>query len=372
MTQQGDVNNINVNGNIDNSLNAKVKEVANNGGLNTEVKEVAKNSDINVEVLEVANTNGLNAEVKEVANNGGQNTEVKEVAKNGGINVEVLEVANTNGLNAEVKGVANNGGQNAEVKEVANTGGINANTNSLNAEVKEVANTGGINADGKVPVVNNGANSELKYLIRKDTEINDHNVLHSDRSQTIRESVIKSPYVVNQLKNLGRAGAQKQAEPNPYLDEFLSKHSKPVIEIEEESDLKLAHFYLNLDKRYRFRPNVRLAPFRSFAAPWPMPQEYSSNPETVFHINPVTFQIMIMNRTSDILREAIKRYTEIIMKRSLEEPYSFVNNFHESFAKYNTDDPKKYARTQSLPQLSVYVSGSDVGYPQLNGDETCK
>ena len=326
MTQQGDINNINVNGDIDNSLNAIVKEAAHNGGLNTEVKEVAKN---------------------------------------GGINVEVLEFANTNGLNAEVKGVANTNSLNAEFKEVAIS-------NGLNAEVKEVVNTGGLKADVKVPVVNNGANSELKYLIRKDTEINVDKVLHSDRRQTIRESVIKSPYVVNQLKNLGRAGAQKQAEPNPYLDEFLSKHSKPVIEIEEESDLKLAHFYLNLDKRYRFRPNVRLAPFRSFAVPWPMPQEYSSNPETVFHINPVTFQIMIMNRTSDILRDAIKRYTEIIMKRSLEEPYSFVNNFHESFAKYNTDDPKKYARTQSLPQLSVYVSGSDVGYPQLNCDETCK
>ena len=241
--------------------------------------------------------------------------------------------------------------------------GVNANTNvNGNIDHPEVlhADRNGVESERTDGVLN----KEAKQMVAS--------VLQSDGNQNRRDAVIKSPGVVNQLKNLGRAGAQKQAEPNPYLDDFLSKHAKPVIEIEEEAGNKLSHFYLNLDKRYRFKPNVRLAPFKSFAAPWPMPQEYSSNPNTVFHINPATFQIMILNRTSDILQDAIKRYTEIIMKRSLEEPYSFVNNFHESFARYNTDDAQKYATAQPLPRLSVYVSGSDVGYPQLNSDENCK
>ena len=232
---------------------------------------------------------------------------------------------------------------------------------------------GNINNGGRKDTVNNDRNSDRNEIVNqglnKETEVN-LNVLTSDRSLNRQKTVRKSPNVINQLKSLGRAGEQRQADHNPHLEDFLSKHAKPEITLKEESDL--AHFYLSIDRRYSFRPNVRLAPFRSFAEPWPLPQEYRSNPETVFRINRATFQIMILNRTSDILQDAIKRYTEIILKRSLEEPYSFVNNFHENFLKYNTDDPKKYDRALPLPRLSVYVSGSDAGFPQLNCNETCK
>ena len=210
----------------------------------------------------------------------------------------------------------------------------------------------------------NDSNSNTDNNLNRDALGNVNNVLNSNRAQ---EPVRKSPNVLNQLKNLGRAVDQRQADPNSYLNEFLSKHAKPEITLTGDSD-----FFLRIDSRYSFRPGVRLSPFRSFAEPWPFPQEYKYNPESVFYINPASFQIMILNRTSDILQDAIKRYTKIILKRSLEEPYNFVNNFHETFEKYNTDDPKKYENVLPLPRLSVYVSGSDVGYPQLNYNETCK
>ena len=131
-------------------------------------------------------------------------------------------------------------------------------------------------------------------------------------------------------------------------------------------------FFLNIDRRFAFKPGIRLAPFRSFAEPWPLPQQYSSRPETVFRINPATFQIQILNRTSDILQAAVKRYTEIVLKRSLEEPYHFINNFDKNFEKFNVDDPDKYKSVVPLRNLCVYVAGSDIGYPRLNYNETCK
>ena len=181
----------------------------------------------------------------------------------------------------------------------------------------------------------------------------------SDAKQNL---VWKRPGVMNQLKQLGG----REIENNPHLDTFLAKHAKPEIFMEGDN------FFLQIDRRYGFKPKIRLAPFRSFAEPWPLPREYTSNRETVFHINPASFQIQILNKSSDILQEAIKRYTEIVAKQSLEEPYSFVNNYDKSFEKYNEDDAEKYKRATPLPRLAVYVSGSDVGYPHLNMDETCK
>lgn len=210
------------------------------------------------------------------------------------------------------------------------------------------------------------ANHQTNTNINTDIDAQANNGLINNGNERT-ETVKKSPNVLNQLKNLGREGELKQAEVNPYLDSFLSKHVKPEITMSGETD-----FFLRMDRRYSFRPGIRLAPFRSFSEPWPMPQEYQSNPENVFQLNPASFQIMILNRTSDILQDAVRRYTAIIQKHSLEEPYSLLNNFNENFEKYNRDDPKKYETIQPLPHLSVYVSGSDTGYPQLDNNESCK
>ena len=192
-------------------------------------------------------------------------------------------------------------------------------------------------------------------------------VVDTDPNRLRQDTARKSADVLSQLKKLGREGVQRPAENNPHLDTFLSRHAKPEITMSGDTD-----FFVRLDRRYSFKPGVRLSPFRSFAEPWPLPQEYRSNAENVFQLNPISFKIKILSRTSDILQEAVKRYTEVILKHSLEEPYSFLNNFHESFEKYNTDDPKKYEKVQPLPSLSVFVAGSDTGYPRLDYNETCK
>ena len=282
--------------------------------------------------------------------------DAKVATSNSGNSVNVARNAVINNVDGNIN-VARNVNVNGNVN-VARNDNANGNANAgLNIAGSGNANGNVNNAlpGNRVAVASNNLNSGAAGSA---------NVVNIAQVNIVR----KAPNVLNQLQNLGRgAVAQKQADTNPYLSDFLSKHAKPEITMSGDTD-----FFLRIDSRYSFRPAVRLSPFRSFAQPWPHPQEYQSNPESVFHINPATFQIMILNKTSDILKDAIKRYTEIIMKRTLEEPYNFVNNFHESFEKYNVDDAKKYETAQPLPQLSVYVSGSDVGYPQLNYNETCK
>ena len=290
--------------------------------------------------------------------------DTKVVASKGNTDSQ-LNAARNVIVNGNVKtglNVAGNGNVNSNAN-VARNGIANGN-NNVNTGLN-IARNGNVNGNVSNALTGNRA-AAVNTNLNRDTvgSVNDVNKAQANVRQ---ETVRKAPNVLNQLQNLGRAGAQRQADPNPYLSDFLSKHAKPEITMSGDTD-----FFLRVDSRYHFRPGIRLSPFRSFAQPWPYPQEYKSDPETVFHINPATFQIMVLNKTSDILKDAIKRYTEIILKRSLEEPYNFVNNFDETFEKYNVDDPKKYETTQPLPQLSVYVTGSDVGYPQLNYNETCK
>jgi hypothetical protein len=155
------------------------------------------------------------------------------------------------------------------------------------------------------------------------------------------------------------------------LARFLDEHSKPVVRL--ISGYQSTSFDLNIDSRYDFKPPIKTAPFSSTGEPWPLPKKYKSERESILKLDREQFKISVLNKSCDILTQAIKRYTKIIQNHVIEEHYEFVYNFDgKTKADRKRYEEKKYEEVQSMPNLEIDVTSEDCGYPHVDMNESCK
>ncbi|XP_045215847.2 beta-hexosaminidase subunit alpha-like isoform X2 [Mercenaria mercenaria] len=156
--------------------------------------------------------------------------------------------------------------------------------------------------------------------------------------------------------------------PNSYLDQFLREHSKPIVRLKSGRETS---FELNIDSRYNFNPPIKTAPFSSTGEPWPLPKKYQSENEKVLKLDKEQFKIEVLNKSCDILMEAIKRYTKIIQNHIIEEHYEFVYNFDEkTFTDRKRQEERKYNEVENMPNLEIDVAEEDCGYPHIDMKES--
>lgn len=158
---------------------------------------------------------------------------------------------------------------------------------------------------------------------------------------------------------------------NPFLNRFLEDNRKPVIKLKETYDE--ASFILDIDKRYDFKPDIKMAPFSSVGEPWPLPKTYRSELDKVLNLNKETFKILVLNKTCHILTDAIERYKKIIKTFITEEHYEFVYNFDEkTLFDQKRNEKRKYNKVGLMQDLEIDVAEEDCGYPHVDMNESCK
>lgn len=168
-----------------------------------------------------------------------------------------------------------------------------------------------------------------------------------------------------------KKGLQKVLHVNKFQNKFLDVHNQPVVNLNQKfADLT---FDLSVDRRFVFKPPIHKAPFSSVGEPWPLPRFYRYDRDTVLKLKKSTFKIEVLNKTCDILQEAIKRYKNIIDNYIIEEQYDFTYNFNENtFNVHKKQEEAKYNHVTTMADLEIYVAEEDCGYPHLDMKESCK
>jgi len=157
---------------------------------------------------------------------------------------------------------------------------------------------------------------------------------------------------------------------NPYLDKFLEAHSRPKVVLDPAQHNM---FNLKMFETHDFKPPIRKAPFLSTGEPWPMPAKYISSKETLYRLNPVTFKMVILNKTCDILEDAINRYTKLIVESTIEEHYEYIYNYDDdTYNERMTQVNAKYSNVRPMANLVIDVRQEECKYPHVNMNESCK
>jgi hypothetical protein len=158
---------------------------------------------------------------------------------------------------------------------------------------------------------------------------------------------------------------------NNFQNQFLDVHNQPVVNLIRKSGGST--FDLTVDRRFVFKPPIRKAPFSSVGEPWPLPLYYRYERDAVLNINKSTFKIEALNKTCDILTEAIQRYKNIINNYIIEEQYDFTYNFNENaFNVHKKQEEAKYNHVTKMADLEIYVADEECGYPHIDMKESCK
>ncbi|XP_045194093.2 beta-hexosaminidase subunit beta-like [Mercenaria mercenaria] len=158
---------------------------------------------------------------------------------------------------------------------------------------------------------------------------------------------------------------------NTFQNQFLDTHSQPVANLKQHGDKYT--FDLTIDRRYAFKPPIRKAPFSSVGEPWPLPKHYRSERGAALNLKKSTFKISVLNKSCDILTEAIKRYKAIIENHIIEEQYDFTYNFNEKiFNDHKKLEETKYSHVTKMADLEIYVAEEDCGYPHIDMKESYK
>ena len=116
-----------------------------------------------------------------------------------------------------------------------------------------------------------------------------------------------------------------------------------------------------------------MAPFPSTGEPWPMPKKYSQMKDRVLKMDSGDFRIKVLNKSCDILEDAIKRYTEIILRHTIPEHYNFPYNYNQKTINDRIkQEEEKYKQISDMKDLEISVLGDDQKYPHVDMDESCK